>query len=57
MNEHVQGLAATMVGKSRAEADARFTDAMEKLSTASEAYDAETDHGKQRGTIIDTSVE
>ena len=46
-----------MVGKSPAEADALFTEAMEKLSATSEAYDTETDHGKKRETIIDTSVE
>jgi len=46
------GVAARMVGKTRAQADAIFKQAVADLKKESDAYDKTTDHGRKTGTII-----
>jgi predicted secreted Zn-dependent protease len=56
VREKLEGLAEQMVGKSPADADAIFQEALANLSESSNAYDESTDHGRNEGTVIDTSA-
>lgn len=49
LNDLGQGL----LGKTSAEADAAFQAALQDLQSASDDYDAQTDHGRKTGTTID----
>jgi predicted secreted Zn-dependent protease len=46
------GIDDRLTGATVADAGRIWADALNSLQTASDAYDAETDHGRNRGTII-----
>jgi predicted secreted Zn-dependent protease len=54
--EHLCNIDQRMVGQSEAGARGTWQDALDALRAASDAYDAETDHGRSTGTIIDVGV-
>jgi predicted secreted Zn-dependent protease len=56
LRERFSGLGESLVGKSEAEAKADFETAKQELQKKSDEYDVETDYGRKRGTIIDTSI-
>ena len=56
VNTHLSGLGASLVGKTEAEANAAFAEAVQKLQEASDKYDVDTDHGRNNGTDLDTSI-
>jgi predicted secreted Zn-dependent protease len=54
--QHLQDLHTRLIGKTEAEAGEIFTEAVEKLKEASDAYDAATQHGKTEGTDLNISI-
>jgi predicted secreted Zn-dependent protease len=56
VREHLKGVGESLVGMSQDDADAAFQAALVDLQTASDAYDDGNDHGRNDGTIIDTSA-
>lgn len=56
VREHLKGLGESLVGMSQVDADVAFQAALVDLQTASDAYDDGNDHGRNEGTIIDTSA-
>jgi predicted secreted Zn-dependent protease len=56
VRKHLEGVAASLVGLSEEEAQQKFAEALQELQDASDQYDADTDHGRKHGTIIDLSV-
>jgi predicted secreted Zn-dependent protease len=57
VREKLKGLAASLVGKSKEDAENAYQEALDALQKASDAYDVETDHGRNQGTTIDLSKE
>jgi len=55
-HKFLSGLGSSLVGKTEAEANAALNEAVQKLQEASDAYDVDTDHGRNRGTVMDTSI-
>ena len=53
---HLCNIDERMVGQSEDGARRTWNAALDALRTASDAYDAETDHGRNAGTIIDVSI-
>ncbi len=49
-------VATSLVGKSQAEAEIIFAEALAELKKSSDDYDTSSDHGKNEGTTIDTSI-
>ena len=56
VRQHLDGLHRNLRGRSEAEAQQAWSDALSGLATASQTYDAQTDHGRNQGTVIDVSV-
>jgi predicted secreted Zn-dependent protease len=56
VREQLKGLGESLVGMSQDDANAAFQAALVNLQTASDAYDDGNDHGRNEGTIIDTSA-
>jgi predicted secreted Zn-dependent protease len=52
----LKDVAKSLVGKSQSEAETIFADAVAELQTSSDEYDANSDHGRNEGTNIDTSI-
>lgn len=52
----LKDVAKSLVGKSQSEAETIFADAVAKLQKSSDDYDANSDHGRNEGTNIDTSI-
>ena len=57
VHEHLADLGESLIGKTTEEANAACAEAMTDLQTDSDEYDVDTDHGRNEGTIIDTSIE
>lgn len=57
VRDKLKDMAKSLVGKSQAEAEAIFQKALTELQQASDNYDASSDHGRNEGTDLDTSVE
>ena len=53
----LKGLAESLVGKTQTEAEATFDAALTELQQASDDYDTSSNHGRNEGTDLDTSVE
>jgi predicted secreted Zn-dependent protease len=53
---HLTGIDQKMTGGSTHHAQSAFDHALHDLHAASKAYDGQTDHGRNTGTIIDTSA-
>jgi predicted secreted Zn-dependent protease len=56
VREKLKGLAEKLVGKSPADAEKTFQDAVDDLKKSSDDYDDISDHGRNEGTIIDASA-
>lgn len=56
VRERMSGLGESMIGKTEPEAKEIFDNALAQLQGSSDNYDVETDHGRNQGTIIDTSI-
>lgn len=57
VEQYLQGLDAQMVGHSASDAQQIFDTALQTLQAASDAYDQQTNHGQNDGTVVDTSVD
>lgn len=57
VHKHLENIADSLIGKTEDEAKAAFQQAIDDLQMESDKYDQDTDHGRKRGTIIDTTVE
>src|SRR5271166_1435262 len=55
--QNLQSLDQQMVGHSVSDARQIFNAALQTLKAASDAYDQQTNHGQNTGTVIDTSVD
>lgn len=56
VTEHLCNIDQRMIGETEQGARAIWQDALDSLRAASDAYDVETDHGRNNGTIIDVDV-
>jgi Bacterial protein of unknown function (DUF922) len=56
VKEHLSKIDEQMAGQSPDAAKRLWLNALSDLQSASDSYDAETDHGRNQGTIIDLSV-
>jgi predicted secreted Zn-dependent protease len=56
VRQHLDGLHRRLRGLPESEAAQAWEDALGALNQASESYDAQTDHGRNQGTVIDASV-
>ncbi|GAC1362176.1 MAG: hypothetical protein NVSMB32_02220 [Actinomycetota bacterium] len=56
VTKFMKDLHAKMIGKTEAEADQIFNDAVAALQKASDDYDTKTKHGQTEGTDLNTSV-
>ena len=52
----LKGLGQSLVGKGVQDAKTAYQEALDALQDASDEYDDQTDHGRKKGTIIDTSI-
>jgi predicted secreted Zn-dependent protease len=57
VHTHLTGLGESLIGMTTEQANAECTKVMTELQTDSDEYDVDTDHGRNEGTIIDTSIE
>jgi len=55
VTSQLSGIDERLVGCSTSDASAAWTNALGELTSASNDYDASTDHGRSQGTVIDTS--
>lgn len=56
VSEGLSNVDGSLVGLSVNDAKKAWADALDALRSASDAYDAATDHGRNEGTIIDAGV-
>jgi predicted secreted Zn-dependent protease len=54
--EHLSGVDERLLGQSVTAARRIWQQALESLEAASGAYDRQTDHGRNQGTVIDISI-
>ena len=52
---HLAGIDTRMVGEAKDHGLALYQQALDALNSASGAYDSQTDHGRNNGTVIDVS--
>jgi hypothetical protein len=57
VRQYLKDIHKKMIGKTQEEAGAIFTEAVEQLQKASDAYDDATHHGQTEGTDLDMSIE
>ncbi|BCL33890.1 DUF922 domain-containing protein [Nostoc sp. MS1] len=55
--DKLKDVAKSLIGKSEAEAEATFNAALAELQQASDDYDTASDHGRNEGTDLDTSLD
>jgi predicted secreted Zn-dependent protease len=56
VRQHLGGIDEQMAGQSSDGAKQLWVSALQDLQSASDSYDADTDHGRNQGTVIDVSV-
>ena len=54
--QYLSNVDSQMLGQSLSDAKQAWEDCLASLRSASEAYDRQSNHGRNQGTIIDTSV-
>jgi predicted secreted Zn-dependent protease len=57
VHQYLDGLDHRLHGFSESDAQQAWADALAALAAASDSYDAQTDHGRNDGTVIDVDVE
>lgn len=57
VKQHLNGVHERLVGKTEDDAAIEFDAALQELQDSSDAFDAYSDHGRNEGTDLDTSIE